>query len=185
MIRFALVASGATLGLSILSPAHGAPAANSAGQGDFMARHYPPNALKNGEEGKVGFRVAISKEGHIEQCEITQSSGYETLDRETCDFIAQYASLQPAHDEKGNAYATFQTGVVGWKLPPGVARTALPKSVSALPAPLICKRGQTTGSMLAHSTACMTEAEWAIQDRLVRQALDERIGIRVCSDHGC
>src|SRR5690242_18026343 len=98
MIRFALVASAATFGLSILSPVHANPAANSAGQGDFMARHYPPEALRKGEEGRVGFRVAITKEGHIEQCEITQSSGYATLDRETCDFIAQYANLQPARD---------------------------------------------------------------------------------------
>jgi TonB family protein len=165
--------------------ASAATAGGPTSQGDFMARHYPPQALKHGEEGKVGFRVAISKEGYIEQCEIVESSGYAMLDRETCDFIAQYASLKPARDDKGTAYATLQTGMVGWKLPSGVTRAPAPTKASALPPPLICKRGRTTGSMLAHSTACMTAAEWAIQDRLVRQALDERVGIKACTDHGC
>lgn len=188
MIRSTLLASTVTLAALVFSPvaAQPSPNANSTRHGDFMAEHYPPQALKNGEEGRVGFRVAISTEGFIERCEITESSGYGTLDRETCDFIAQYASLKPARDDKGVAYATVQTGVVAWKLPSGVARSTAPKVASAsLPPPLICKRNRNAGSLLAHTTECMTDAEWAIQDRLVRQTLDERIGIRLCNDHGC
>jgi TonB family protein len=182
MIRFALIASAATLAVSALSAA----GAQSAGQGDFMARHYPPTALKNGEEGRVAFRVAISKDGHIERCEITESSGYSTLDRETCDFIAIFANMQPARDAKGNAFATIQTGVVNWHLPAGVAKSAAPRMASAgLPPPLVCKRSTNSGSMLAHTTACMTDAEWGLQDRLVRQTLDERIGRRPCTVEGC
>jgi len=182
MIRFALIASAALLAASAFSTAGAEPS----GQADFMAQHYPPTALKNGEEGRVAFRVAISKDAHIERCEITESSGYAALDRETCDFIAIFANMQPARDEKGNAYATVQTGVVNWRLPAGVAKSTAPKAVSAaLPAPLICRRASKNGSLVAHTTECMTDAEWALQDRLVRQSLDERIGIRMCNDHGC
>jgi TonB family protein len=180
MIRLVLFAAIAAL----LSPY--AAYSQAADHGDFMAKHYPPQALKNGEDGRVGFRVSISKDGVIERCEITESSGYATLDRETCDFIAVYAKLKPAVDDKGIAYGTIQSGVVAWKLPAGVARSIAPRAAAAsLPPPLVCKRGNNTGSFLAHTTQCMTDAEWAVQDRLVRQSLDERIGIRVCTDHGC
>jgi len=183
MIRVAVVACAVMFFVSMISATG---TANAGDQADFMASHYPPEALKKGEEGRVGFRVSISKDGFIEQCSIVESSGYPTLDRETCDFIAQYASLKPAHDAKGNAYATIQTGQVAWKLPPGIARSTAPKLASAsLPPPLICKRGKSKDSLIAHVTECMTDAEWAFQDRLVRQSLDERIGVRLCNDHGC
>jgi len=172
------------LGLLIALPS--AAASATPGQTGFLASHYPPTALKNGEEGRVGFSVDIDEQGRIEKCAITQSSGYQTLDRETCDFIVQYAGFGPVHDTSGKAQRVTQNGVIDWKLPAGIARSAAVRSASnLLPPPLVCRRNPRIGSIVAHRTECMTEAEWAYQDRLVRQELDQHVGIKPCTPEGC
>ena len=65
MIRVAVVACAVMFFVSMISATG---TANAGDQADFMASHYPPEALKKGEEGRVGFRVSISKDGVIEQC---------------------------------------------------------------------------------------------------------------------
>ena len=95
-----------SLGMLLASPSSPATAASST-QNGFLASHYPPNALRNGEDGRVGFSVDIDEQGRIEKCAITQSSGYETLDRETCDFIVQFAGFGPVRDTSGKAQRTF------------------------------------------------------------------------------
>ena len=60
-----------------------ADAASTADHQGFMANHYPPKALANGEQGQVAFSVDVDGGGRIERCAITQGSGYSTLDRET------------------------------------------------------------------------------------------------------
>jgi TonB family protein len=158
----------------------------SGDQGDFLSRHYPARALASGEEGQVGFSVDITAEGRIEQCRITQSSGYATLDRETCDFIVQYARFGAARDIEGKAYASTKNGLINWKLPAGVAKsTAARMSAASLPPPLFCRRAQKTGSTVASVTHCMTDSEWRQHEQLVRADLEATLTRRACSAHGC
>jgi protein TonB len=143
------------------------------GSGSFMAQHYPEAALKRGEQGKVGFTVQIAATGALERCTVTQSSGYPTLDRETCEFILQFAEFKPVLDAKGKAVPATQAGFINWRLPSGFAKAAPPTALaSSLPSPLVCKKNAVTGSMLKKLTRCMTEAEWAQEDRIVREDLD-------------
>jgi TonB family protein len=174
-----------SLGMLLASPSSPATAASST-QNGFLASHYPPNALRNGEDGRVGFSVDIDEQGRIEKCAITQSSGYETLDRETRDFIVQFAGFGPVRDTSGKAQRVTQSGIIDWKLPAGIARSAAARSGSTvIPPPLLCRRNPKIGSIIAHRTECMTEAEWAYQDRLVRQELDQHIGVKPCTTEGC
>jgi len=174
-----------TLSALLASPPQPA-AAKGSNQNEFLASHYPPIALQRGEDGSVGFSVDIDEQGRIEKCAITQSSGYETLDRETCDFIVQFAGFGPVRDSSGKAQRVTQSGVINWALPAGVARTTAARSPSmALPPPLTCRRNSKIGSMVAHRTECMTAAEWAYQDRLVRQELDQHVGVKPCTPEGC
>ena len=176
----------------VLASVSAALVAAAAGSGsgpanqDFMSRHYPPGALAKGEEGQVGFQVDLSDEGRIEQCAITKSSGYATLDRETCDFIVQYMRLGAVRDSEGNKQRATTTGLINWKLPAGVRKSSEPRMVSAaLPPPIICKRTKASGSNRAHKTFCMTDDEWRRHDQLTRDQVDQMVGRMFCGDHGC
>jgi len=163
-----------------------AGAARGPSNQDFMSSHYPPRALANGEQGQVGFSVDIDAEGRIDRCAITQSSGYATLDRETCDFIVRYANFEAARDAGGQTMRTTKTGMVNWTLPAGVRPSTEPRMASTqLPPPLICKRSGRTGSTLAHITYCMTEAEWTRHDNMTRDMVEQMQGRIFCGDHGC
>ena len=181
MIREIVLASA-----SALLIATSAGAVSSPGNQNFMSRHYPPGALAKGEEGQVGFSIDLTEEGRMEKCAITQSSGYPTLDRETCDFIVQYANFGAAQDSEGKKQRTTKTGFINWKLPSGVRKSTAPKMTSAtLPPALVCKRIRATGSNRANATHCMTEEEWKRQDHLAREAIESMQGRIFCGDHGC
>ena len=124
--------------------------------------------------------------GRIVQCQITESSGYPTLDRETCDFIVEFARFGASKDAEGKPHPSTKTGVVNWTLPAGVAKSTATKVASlTLPEPPLCKRGTAAGSNRAKVTHCMTQAEWALQDKVTREILKEQIGRRICSQRGC
>ena len=181
-----MVRSIVLLSASVALLATSASAASINRQGDFMSRHYPGGALAKGEEGKVAFSVDITQEGRIEQCRITESSGYPTLDRETCDFIVEYARFGPARDQDGKTYASTKSGLINWKLPSGVAKSAAPKMSSArLPPPLFCRRAAKTGSTVASVTHCMTADEWRQHEQLLTADLEATLTRNPCSAHGC
>lgn len=180
MVRSAILVAAAV----VISAA--ASANSNSGNEDFMSRHYPPNALAKGEQGRVGFKIELTDEGRIEQCAITQSSGYSTLDRETCDFIVQYARFGAVRDTDGRKQRATKTGFIDWRLPPGVRKSSAPKLVSiALPPPLVCKRTKATGSNRANATHCMTDQEWKEQEQIARDNVERLQGRIFCGDHGC
>lgn len=57
----------------------------------FSTDDYPAAALRNGEQGTVSFAVAISSEGRVTHCSITNSSGSASLDVTTCSIIQRRA----------------------------------------------------------------------------------------------
>ena len=149
----------------------------SAKNGEFIAAHYPPGAYKRGEQGKVAFRLTIEPNGTIGTCDVTESSGFKSLDSETCEMMVDYARLQPVRSEDGRAIRAVQTGFITWKLPSGATAMASP-SRQAMPKPnkLVCKREQTTGSLIATTRQCLTTAEWLRQERITRDAVEQLQG---------
>src|SRR6476659_9708970 len=87
--------------------------------GEFLWRYYPPGALKRGEQGRVAFRLTIEPTGVISSCDVTESSGFKSIDSEPCEIMAMYAQLKPARDSDGRAIRAQQNGFITWKLPPG------------------------------------------------------------------
>src|SRR6478609_540329 len=62
---------------------------------EIFQKLYPPRALKAREEGAVGFKVTIDKQGTVTDCQVTHSSGHALLDQETCTLITLHAESQP------------------------------------------------------------------------------------------
>ena len=139
--------------------------------GEFLTKNYPPGALKRGEQGRVGFKLTIEPDGSLGTCDVTESSGYASLDKETCEIMLRHARLSPVRNGEGRAIRASQSGFIVWRLPDGATRVAS-TSAKTMPKPdqIICKRSQTTGSLVAKTKQCMTRNEWA---RTQRQAQDE------------
>lgn len=128
--------------------------------GEFIFSQYPPRALAAGEQGSVQFRAEVDAKGNVLSCKVTSSSGYERLDRETCDLIVDHATFKPAVDEAGKARAAVHDAVVNWRIP---GKEAVTKTASNARSPdqIVCKRITKTGSLVSHSRLCMTRREWS------------------------
>src|SRR4051812_11480989 len=62
---------------------------------------YPPEAIRKGEQGTVGFRLVVDRRGEVASCEITASSGSAVLDNTTCVIMTSRLHFTPAADAKG------------------------------------------------------------------------------------
>ena len=176
---------------SLLIAVAGAPDSEPASvsrsaNGEFITKHYPYEALKKGEYGRVSFEVTVEPDGALGSCEITGSSGFATLDRETCDFMTKYARLQPVRNSDGRAVRAAQQGYINWQLPPGRRPAAAPASVRKVPTdrfgkPLdmnktICRTIERTGSRVGGVKTCMTRTEWARSERESREGVQSLQG---------
>lgn len=129
--------------------------------GEFIFSKYPPRALAAGEQGSVWFRAEVNEKGVVLGCKVTEGSGFERLDRETCDLIVNHATFRPTVDSDGKARAAVHDGIVNWRIPGAaapVAKTALIGGKS--PDEVVCKRITKTGSLVSHSRLCLTRREW-------------------------
>jgi TonB family protein len=132
--------------------------------GEFLFKHYPPRALAAREQGKVGFRVTLTSDGSLTSCEVTKSSGYASLDSETCELISTYGHFQPVRNADGRGVAAIHEGIVNWTLPPNAPETAKVRMASSTtgrdPDKIICRRDVATGSLVSTVKRCMTRREW-------------------------
>lgn len=156
----ALLAGAAT-------PAAAAPsaeaAARNAANAEVILSEYPPRALAAGEQGSVGFKVALDREGYATSCEVIQSSGYKRLDQETCDLILNRATFKGVRGTDGRKTNVVTQGLVNWRLPKGAAPAAAPIRIAAAPKPekKICRRKIKTGSLADYERHCATADEWS------------------------
>lgn len=140
--------------------------------GEFIFSKYPPRALARGEQGVVRFRADADAKGNVLSCQVTVSSGFPRLDAETCELIVNHASFAPAIDAGAKARAATHDGLVNWRIPGATAAVASQAvaSNSAVPAKIICRRIEKTGSLVARSRLCLTQRDW---DRYAEQVQDE------------
>lgn len=126
--------------------------------GEFIFSKYPPRALASGEQGAVRFRAEVDEKGNVLACKVTAGSGFERLDRETCDLIVNHATFKPTLDSEGKAREAIHDGIVNWRIP-GTA-PAMTKTAGKSPDEVVCRRITKTGSLIAHSRLCLTRREW-------------------------
>ena len=129
--------------------------------GEFIFSQYPARAKAAGEQGAVRFQAAVDAKGNVMSCKVTKGSGFEQLDRETCDLIVDHASFKPTLDAEGKARDAIHDGIVNWRIPgvgPAASKVALIGGKSQ--DEVVCKRITKTGSLVAHSRLCLTRREW-------------------------
>jgi TonB family protein len=81
------------------------------------ADDYPAAAIRNNEQGRVAFSLAIDANGRVTNCAITTSSGSAALDMATCRIMRSRARYTPARDANGKAIASQDRAAVSWVLP--------------------------------------------------------------------
>jgi protein TonB len=86
------------------------------GLGRWSARiqeQYPPRAVRDEIEGRVGVRVAIGPNGRVSECSVSNSSGSSILDEAACAGMRNYARFNPALDAAGNpTTGSYSTTIV-------------------------------------------------------------------------
>jgi TonB family protein len=149
-------------------------AARDAVNGDVVLSQYPPRALAAGEQGSVGFKVTLDRDGYASACEVTHSSGHKLLDQETCDLILSRAAFKGIKEGSGRKVASVHEGVINWRLPGSAAAVSPTWSTAgartAKPEKKICRRRVKTGSLADYERLCATQADW---DRMADRTRQE------------
>lgn len=83
----------------------------------FSSDDYPAAAARAGEEGAVGFRLEVGKDGRVGACTITVSSGSSALDSTTCHLVTMRARFRPARNYDGEPTEDSFIGRIIWRLP--------------------------------------------------------------------
>ena len=78
-----------------------------------IQENYPPRAVRDEVEGRVGVRVSIGTNGRVASCSVTSSSGSSILDEAACEGMERYARFNPALDDDGNPTSdSYSTTIV-------------------------------------------------------------------------
>ena len=182
-----LITSASLTGSVSLAPKDPEQAIRASSNGEFLAKSYPPYALAAGEQGKVGFRIVVEPSGSLGSCEIIESSGFQSLDNETCELIVRHARLPVVRNADGRAVRAVQNGYINWVHPGRNVKLASATGASlATPDKITCKRTATTGSLIKRTKQCMTSREWGEMQRIARDQADRLIAKGYYSDGmGC
>ncbi len=78
---------------------------------------YPPVALRENQQGSVGFALDIDAEGRTTACTITGSSGWPVLDSTACALLLRRARFYPAVDAAGKTIPAQFRSRFRWELP--------------------------------------------------------------------
>jgi TonB family protein len=168
MLFFAALLVGAAAPALAGTPA--SEKARNAQSWDVLFSEYPKRALAAGQQGLVGYKVKLDREGYATECEVTRPSGHSILDEETCRLILNRATFKGVRDSSGRRVATVTEGTVNWVLPSqaatysGTPAAPLKLRIVDAPAPTsekrICKRHLKTGTLATYERTCMTQAQW-------------------------
>ena len=79
----------------------------------ITVKDYPEDARKAGETGHTTFTFVIGVDGAVTDCTIVQSSGFHSLDQQSCS-IARRTTFRPARDEKGSPVSEKWSWGLDW-----------------------------------------------------------------------
>ena len=118
MISSSLFGLLASVAVQAAAPAAPAVRAQTDLADYFSQSWYPPEALRNREQGMVRFEVEVRPNGRVDSCHVTGSSGSRALDEATCAIMADRARFTPARDAAGERVADRFAARIEWVLPP-------------------------------------------------------------------
>ncbi len=81
-----------------------------------IQENYPPRAVRDEIEGRVGVRVSIGPNGRVADCSVSNSSGSSILDEAACAGMRSYARFNPALDAAGNPTSGSYSTVIVYNL---------------------------------------------------------------------
>lgn len=83
----------------------------------ITSNDYPATALRFEMTGITAFRLTVDAAGIPNRCEIVSSSGFDVLDRATCDRVMVKARFSPARDRKRQPVEGVYLGRIRWVMP--------------------------------------------------------------------
>lgn len=87
---------------------------------DWLApQDYPAVALRYDMAGVTAFALTVDTSGKPSRCDIVKSSGFDALDRATCERLMANAKFTPPHDRKGKLVESTYRNSVRWVMPDG------------------------------------------------------------------
>lgn len=78
---------------------------------------YPGNDLRLNHEGLTRIALTVSVSGKVENCAVTASSGFPTLDAAACAKLTQRAKFKPGSDSTGAPAGGRYATSVKWEIP--------------------------------------------------------------------
>ena len=78
---------------------------------------YPPEAVRQEQQGTSGIAWTINEQGRVENCHIVSSSGSQVLDDTACRLMTRRGRYSPAKDAAGNPIKQTQSLRFKWVLP--------------------------------------------------------------------
>jgi hypothetical protein len=84
---------------------------------------YPDVAVLEEQGGQISFVLLIDEKGAVADCTVDQTSGYASLDAQSCYVMKTRAKFWPALDAQGKPVKSSQTGRIRWLIPDPVSRT--------------------------------------------------------------
>ena len=97
---------------------------------------YPIKALREHREGTSYYKVTVGADGRAKTCTITQSSGSDDLDQESCRMVIARARWTPEKNAEGEPIETEYSGKVRWAIPSDRA----PQKLIDIPENLLSKQ---------------------------------------------
>lgn len=77
---------------------------------------YTKDALRNNEQGTVGFRVEVGADGLVKACNVTATSGSASLDSATCRLLTERARFTPAYNKRGKPVPDSVAARIVWRI---------------------------------------------------------------------
>jgi protein TonB len=98
------------------SKARGATPKGQSGWASRIQENYPPRAVREEREGRVGVTVVIGPDGKVTSCSVSNSSGSSDLDEAACSGMQRYARFNPALDDAGEPTSGRYSTTIIYKL---------------------------------------------------------------------
>ena len=89
---------------------------------------YPQSALRNGEEGVVGFILDVGADGRVPSCIVVRPTKSDALNGATCRIMHVRMRFTPAQDSTGQPVPSRMAQEVRWTLPKGAGKGSVTAS---------------------------------------------------------
>lgn len=83
----------------------------------FKSDDYPDRAARRDQAGTVKFALLINEDGSVADCSTTETSGFASLDAQSCAVLKIRARFEPALGPDGRPAKDAVVGRITWRMP--------------------------------------------------------------------